>query len=112
MITSLLCVVEKDGLWLLSLASRLPVVAMMEQLERQVGNCVEEQELERKHRIEKTVSHVIRVISGEVYPAVKVEEDGEDAAYDEGSDKDTLALDKLFHLLVELIRESFAYRTD
>ena len=103
---------EKDRLWLFVFNFGLSVVAMVEQLEREVGHRVKKEKLERKHGIEKTVAHMVRVISCEVNPAVEVEKNGEEAAEDEGCHENALALNELLHFLVQLICESFADRAD
>ena len=92
--------IEKDRLWLFVFNFGFSVVAMVEQLEREVGHRVEKEKLERKHGIEKTMAHMVGVISREVNPAVEVEKNGEEAAEDEGCDEDALALNELLHFLV------------
>lgn len=104
--------IEKDRLWLLVFDFGFFVVAMVLQFQGEVGHRVEEEKLEGKHGVEKAVTHVARVISCEVNPAVEVEKDGEATAEDEGRHEDALALDELFHFLVQLVCESFADRSD
>ena len=92
--------IEKDRLRLFVFNFGFSVVAMVEQLEREVGHRVEKEKLERKHGIEKAVAHMVWVISCEVNPAVEVEKNGEEAAEDESCHEDALALDELLHFLV------------